>query len=133
MLYLYGMRARGFSIGCQPKENYHSRYDSCSHRWYDIIAYTEKLTDDDVTQYELDYLGEAEQRCCDCKYFWEDRSVNDTECQNDNMTEDELIKYYEDYNEGCPHFELDVDRIVSAYLETEMIIGAEDELSRDNY
>lgn len=133
MLYLYGMRARGFSIGCQPKENYHSRYDGCSKRWYDIIAYTEKLTDEDVTQYELDYLGEAEQRCCDCRYFWEDRSVNDTECRNDNMTEDEIIKYYEDYNDGCPHFEIDIDNFVCACLESEMLEQAEDELSRDNY
>jgi len=63
-LYKYGMRLRGFSIGCQPMKNLYDRQDDTgkySRRYHDIIRYTEKLGDDDLRNYELDYLGEEEE------------------------------------------------------------------------
>ena len=58
MEYRYGMRLRGFSIGCQPMEGLKNvRYDD-TKRYYDILGYDRKLTDKEVEDYELDYLGE---------------------------------------------------------------------------
>ena len=63
-LYKYGMRLRGFSIGCQPMKNFWERQDddgSHDRHYHDILLYTEKLGDKDLASYELDYLGETEQ------------------------------------------------------------------------
>ena len=63
-LYKYGMRLRGFSIGCQPMKNFWERQDddgSYGRRYHDILLYTEKLEEQDLRDYELDYLGETEQ------------------------------------------------------------------------
>jgi hypothetical protein len=63
-LYKYGMRLRGFSIGCQPMKNFWERQDDNGHNgrpYHDILLYTEKLTDKDLEDYELDYLGEYER------------------------------------------------------------------------
>lgn len=62
-LYLYGMRLRGFSIGCQPMKNFYERQDDSGkygRRYHDIICYTEKLDEKDLRDYELDYLGMEE-------------------------------------------------------------------------
>lgn len=56
--YKYGMRLRGFSIDCQPR-NVYKRVDDETGKYHDIIIYTRKLTDKEVSDYELDYLGEA--------------------------------------------------------------------------
>ena len=53
-LYKYGMRARGYSLGCQPSGVY-KRIDS--NIYYDIIFYTRELTEKEVSDYQLDYLG----------------------------------------------------------------------------
>ena len=63
-LYKYGMRLRGFSIGCQPMKNFFERRDDdgkSGRRYHDIILYTEKLTDRELMDYELDFLGEVEE------------------------------------------------------------------------
>lgn len=56
-LYRYGMRIRGFSIGCQPSGVFR-RFDS--NKYLDEITYTKKLEDKELEQYSLDYLGEEE-------------------------------------------------------------------------
>jgi len=56
--YIYGMRLRGFSIGCQPKEGFVERRDDISGLYYDVIVYNRKLTNKELDDYELDYLGE---------------------------------------------------------------------------
>lgn len=58
MMYKYGMRLRGCSIGCQPKEGFIERRDDVSGRYWDIIVYDRKLTDDEISDYSLDYIGE---------------------------------------------------------------------------
>ena len=60
MIYLYGIRLRGFSIGCQPKEGFLERRDDTTGNYYDIICYSRKLTDNELTNYELDYIGQEE-------------------------------------------------------------------------
>lgn len=53
----YGMRLRGFSIGCQPLDGFLSREDDPSGKYYDILTYDRRLTADEVSQYELDDLN----------------------------------------------------------------------------
>lgn len=59
MVYRYGMRLRGFSIGCQPRDGFIERMDDPSGRYYDILIYDRQLTDRELEAYELDYLGKV--------------------------------------------------------------------------
>ena len=54
--YRYGMRLRGFSPMCQPR-GVVDRLDDSTGKYYDIIVYDRELTDKEVNDYELDYLG----------------------------------------------------------------------------
>lgn len=56
MTYYYGMRMRGCAPLCQPKD-FTERLDDTSGRYHDILAYTRQLTDNELYEYELDYLG----------------------------------------------------------------------------
>lgn len=59
-LHKYGMRLRGFSIGCQPKDGLVERIDDHTGRYYDILVYDRMLTGAEVADYELTYLGKVE-------------------------------------------------------------------------
>lgn len=54
--YFYGMRLRGCSPGAQPK-GFTERRDDISGRYHDILVYPRRLTDDELKDYELDFLG----------------------------------------------------------------------------
>ena len=54
MEYRYGMRLRGFSIGCQPKGVI--RCEDGGQKYWDIIVYDRELTDEEVRHYSLDRL-----------------------------------------------------------------------------
>lgn len=63
-MFYYGMRLRGYSIGCQSKgvevrldDNKGMRSDG--RKYHDIIGYERELTDREMFQYDLDYLGET--------------------------------------------------------------------------
>lgn len=58
--YKYGMRLRGYSIDCQPS-GVVERLDDKTNFYYDIIVYDRKLTDKEIRDYELDYLGETDE------------------------------------------------------------------------
>lgn len=58
-MYKYGMRLRGFSIGCQPMIGLVRREDDATGRYHNILIYNRQLTEKEVTDYELDYLGEV--------------------------------------------------------------------------
>ena len=53
-MYKYGMRLRGFSIGCQPMDGLVKREDDTSGRYYDILVYDRELTKKELEEYELD-------------------------------------------------------------------------------
>ncbi len=59
-VYRYGMRIRGFSIGCQPKEGFIQRVDDPTGKYWDIIEYNRELTDEETSHYSLDYLEPEE-------------------------------------------------------------------------
>lgn len=57
-MHKYGMRLRGFSIGCQPMRNLDHAEDDPAGKYWNILYYRERLTERDERDYELDYLGE---------------------------------------------------------------------------
>lgn len=61
-IYSYGMRLRGFSIGCQPMKGLLFTADDESGRYHDLLVYDRKLTDKELSDYELDYLGEGKMK-----------------------------------------------------------------------
>lgn len=45
--------------------------------------------------------------CCEtCEYFLEDPSVNAFDCENcdEDWTDEEIEKYFENSEDGCPHW-----------------------------
>lgn len=55
--YKYGMRLRGFAPMCQPMSGFIKRVDDTSGKYHDVIAYDRKLTDQELRDYELDFIG----------------------------------------------------------------------------
>ena len=60
-MYRYGMRLRGFGIGCQPMIGLVRREDDHTGKYHDILVYGRPLNDHEQESFELDYLGEVEQ------------------------------------------------------------------------
>lgn len=59
-MHKYGMRMRGFSLGCQPMSGLVDWMDD-GEGYHSILWYSRKLTKEEVEQYELDYLGEVKK------------------------------------------------------------------------
>lgn len=57
MMFLYGMRLRGFSPGCLPMEGLVERQDDVTGRYHDILVYNRELTTEELKNYELDFIG----------------------------------------------------------------------------
>lgn len=55
-VYVYGMRLRGFSPGCQPMTGLVERRDDPKGEYHDLLVYDRKLTDKEMRDYELDFL-----------------------------------------------------------------------------
>ena len=56
MEFRYGMRLRGFSIGCQPMDGFLRREDDVTGKYHDILVYGRQLTEQEVYAYGLDEL-----------------------------------------------------------------------------
>ena len=54
--YIYGMRLRGCSIGTQPN-GFEIIENTIEDKYYDLLAYGRVLTDEELKEYELDYIG----------------------------------------------------------------------------
>lgn len=54
--YVYGMRLRGFSIGCQPMNGLIRVSDGRYGEYYNILYYNRKLTQKELNDYELDEI-----------------------------------------------------------------------------
>lgn len=55
--YLYGMRLRGFSPGCQPMKGLVGTMEGIG-RYHCVLIYNRELTDEEVRDYELDRIPE---------------------------------------------------------------------------
>ena len=58
MKYVYGMRLRGFSPLCQPMYGLVDVEIDRSGKYYNILIYSRELTEEEVRDYELDYIGQ---------------------------------------------------------------------------
>jgi hypothetical protein len=56
-MYVYGMRLRGFSPGCQPIGGLDAVMEG-NEKYYNILIYRRELTDEEVRGYELDRIPE---------------------------------------------------------------------------
>lgn len=57
-LYRYGMlHSRGYGIGCQPLEGLIRHFKIESKEFYDEIGYSRKLSEKEVYNYDLKYIG----------------------------------------------------------------------------
>ena len=59
-MYKYGMRLRGYSIGCQPMDGLWRAEEDRGGKYHNILLYIRPLNDHEMEEYELDYLGEVE-------------------------------------------------------------------------
>jgi hypothetical protein len=57
-VFMYGMRLRPFSIGCQPMNGLVRVEDDNTGKYWDILFYANPLNDHEQDSFELDYLGE---------------------------------------------------------------------------
>lgn len=62
MRYVYGMRLRGYSIGCQPMDGLKFVMDSRDKKYHDILVYDRELNDAELFNYELDFLGTLKEK-----------------------------------------------------------------------
>lgn len=51
-MFKYGMRLRGFSVGCQPLKNLIYSINDETGKYFDFLYYSEKLTDEELKDYE---------------------------------------------------------------------------------
>lgn len=56
MTFRYGMKYRGFSIGCQPMNGLVERVDDTTGKYHDVLIYDRELTDKEVDDYELEKM-----------------------------------------------------------------------------
>ena len=56
-MYVYGMRLRGFSPGCQPMDGLDAVMEG-SRKYHNVLIYRRELTDEEVRDYELDRISE---------------------------------------------------------------------------
>lgn len=54
--YIYGMRLRGCSIGAQP-DGFEIIENTIEDKYYDLLAYDRVLADEELKEYEIDYIG----------------------------------------------------------------------------
>lgn len=55
--YYYGMKHRGFSPGCQPRNGLLRRKYPNRSEWHDVLVYNRKLTKEEVKDYELEFIA----------------------------------------------------------------------------
>lgn len=67
--YVYGMRLRGFAPSCQPSKGFVECMASDDKKellgddvdyYHDVLVYNRELTDTELEDYELDYLGKLD-------------------------------------------------------------------------
>lgn len=103
MLYKYGMRLRGFSLGCQPMNGFVERQDDTTRKYHDILLYNRQLTEEELKNYELDYLG------CICT-TWEELLIK--------FANQIKLAFYEEFDELIPSIMADkIDNLVKEFLE----------------
>ena len=55
-MYIYGMKLRGFSPGCQPLKGLVGRQEDVTGQYYDLLIYDRELSEQEEQDYELELL-----------------------------------------------------------------------------
>lgn len=100
MEYRYGMRLRGFSIGCQPMKGLLRREDDTTGKYWDILVYDRELTKDEIHDYELNDLQEVKTMSKAYEIYENAKKSCTTEREmfNDILSEiEEITGYTADY------------------------------------
>lgn len=58
-MFMYGMRNRPYSIGCQPMDELVRVEVNTPGKYWSILYYANPLSDREQDDFELDYLGET--------------------------------------------------------------------------
>lgn len=58
-MYKYGMRLRGYAPLCQPMNGLVGHEDDPTDKYHDVLVYDRRLTEQELRDYELDYLCEV--------------------------------------------------------------------------
>lgn len=61
MLYKYGMRSRGYSWGGQPMDGLAYYEDSDSKEYHCYLIYRRKLTDKELLEFDMDFIGRVQE------------------------------------------------------------------------
>ena len=64
-VFMYGMRLRPFSIGCQPMDGLIRVEEDKTGKYWNILFYANPLNDHEQDGYELDYLGDRTEKTQD--------------------------------------------------------------------
>lgn len=56
-LFIYGMRCRGYSPGCQPMEGLVGVEDDPLREYHDVLLYEGKMPRETQEHFDLDFLG----------------------------------------------------------------------------
>jgi len=56
VLYLYGMRLRGFSPACQPMNGIVDYREDTTGKYHNLLIYDRPLTEEEISNYELDFI-----------------------------------------------------------------------------
>lgn len=57
MIYLYGMKFRDYSPGCQPMGGFVEVREDVMGEYHNVLVYDRVLTKQEEDQYQLDYIG----------------------------------------------------------------------------
>ena len=55
--YYYGMRLRGFSLGCQPERGLLGKSIGPFDDYHDVIAYDRELSEQELKEYEMERIN----------------------------------------------------------------------------
>ena len=56
LVYKYGMRLRGYSIGAQPAKGLIDHDDDPMQEYWSLLWYDRPLTDQEMKHYDIDYI-----------------------------------------------------------------------------
>lgn len=105
-MYKYGMKFRGFSIGCQPMNGFIERLDDTTGKYYDVLVYGRELTDKELADYELEMMQDG---MCVVKWY-KDASDKSTYIGSEIVTKsyDDTVRWA---TETCDGYEFTVTEV----------------------
>lgn len=124
--YRYGMRLRGYSIGCQPMDGLLYRDEDDSGEYYDILVYDRPLTEDEMKHFSLDYITEGEEEMAQTTVI--DAEYIDNLLKEDKEMENTNVVAFANTNEEENDAMQNVEEVVDDVNVTEEVENDEEEI-----